>query len=165
MARFFPTPCSMSRTHGLPWLHPALFLQKSNMFSIFQQIHWQKLGNSHGHSKGSAVHTEIWFQWHWNIFRRGCLLPGGPAGRRTINLREVNKLWLLVSHLPRENERFFLHYKNTTGTYTQSMLNLSGCIPRREIENRRLEDFMGCECLGFMIWLAVGYWNSLFLPA
>ena len=125
------------------------FLQKSNMFSIFQAD--TLTGNwviPMGIQKGSADILRFDFSGTEIFSGEDAFYLEDRLEGRTINLREVTS-YGFVSHLPRENERFFLHYKNTTGTYTQSMLNTVRMYSEKgDLRIDGLEDFMGCEMLG-----------------
>lgn len=67
---------------------------------------------------------------------------------RTIDLRE-QPFYNFISLNPEENSRFFLHYRNTTGTYVPTILNkVKLFTDKGDLRIEGLEDFLGCEMLG-----------------
>ena len=67
---------------------------------------------------------------------------------QTIELKE-GTTYEFASSQPCENERFFLHYKNTTGIHKPSILNNVRMYSEKgDLRIDGLEDFMGCEKLG-----------------
>ena len=67
---------------------------------------------------------------------------------KTIDLRE-QPFYNFISLNPEENSRFFLHYRNTSGTYAPTILNkVKLYTDKGDLRIEGLEDFLGCEMLG-----------------
>ena len=66
---------------------------------------------------------------------------------KMINLRDQT-VYDFISHYPQENERFFLHYKNTTGVNPPVKQNHVRLFTEKcDLRIEGLEDFFGCEFL------------------
>ncbi|MCX6287915.1 MAG: hypothetical protein NTY96_12450 [Bacteroidetes bacterium] len=125
------------------------FLLKSGMFSIFQADTMP--GNwviPMGIKRGKADTLKFEFSGIETFSHEDAINLEDRLEVRTVNLRE-EPAYVFISHQPLENERFFLHFKNTTGTHTPAALNnVRMYSDKGDLKMEGLEDFMGCEMLG-----------------
>jgi len=131
--------------HDAPQLY---FLEGGEMFSIFQG---DTLGGYWvmplGIRKGYADTLKFEFSGVETFSGEDALYLEDRLEGRNINLRDVTSYEFASSQVV-ENERFFIHYKNTTGTYTPPVTDKVRMYAlSRGLRIDGLEDYTGNEVL------------------
>jgi len=131
--------------HDAPQLY---FLLRSGRFSIFQADTLP--GNwiiPVGIQRGTSDTLRFEFRGTATFSGEDDVYLEDRLEANNIDLRQ-DTVYDFVSHQTQENERFFLHYKNTTGIHTSPALEKVKLYSEKgDLRIKGLEDFMGCELL------------------
>lgn len=144
-------PDSMANVVKLIGFHDApqlYFLLRSGRFSIFQADTLP--GNwiiPVGIQRGTSDTLRFEFSGTATFSGEDDVYLEDRLEANNIDLRQ-DTVYDFVSHQTQENERFFLHYKNTTGIHTSPALEKVKLYSEKgDLRIKGLEDFMGCELL------------------
>ena len=121
------------------------FLKDSTMFSILQaDTASENWVIPIGIQKGIADTLSFEFRGVKSMSGNEDLFIEDRLEGNSINLKE-DTVYDFVSHRPLENERFFLHYRNTTGTHIPSILNTVRMFSEKgDLRLEGFDDFTGC---------------------
>ncbi|MCX6284146.1 MAG: hypothetical protein NTW31_07935 [Bacteroidetes bacterium] len=139
---------NVSKMFGFKYAPQLYFLMKSGMYSILQDfIPAGSRTIPIGIKKGESDTLTFHFTGIETLSNEDAVYLEDRLENHNVNLR-ADDTYIFVSNQDCENDRFFLHFNNTTGS---SMPNASKTIrlfsEKGDLRIEGLEAFMGCEML------------------
>ena len=139
---------NVSKIFGFHYAPQLYFLMKSGMYSILQDF--IPSGNSTipiGIKKGKSDTLTFHFTGIETLSNGDAVYLEDRLENHSVNLRE-DDTYVFVSHEPCENDRFFMHFNNTTGISIPNETKTIGLFSEKgDLRIEGLDGFMGFEML------------------